>query len=153
MKKKMMVLGFAASLCANVHASDWKLLGNGPNGEMIWVDDSSIRFSGGHAKAWFLENYVSPKPVAGTYPQKFASSMKQLDLFDCDQGTLGLAQSIQTSFANGEGDVVLSSSLPVPAVQYEDAAPDSMGEAMLTYVCARRPSASKQPKKLHMPSM
>ncbi|MBR8350302.1 hypothetical protein KDX21_06910 [Burkholderia cenocepacia] len=153
MKKKKILLGIAFLLCANAHASDWKHLGNGPNNEMMWVDDSSIRFSGGHAKAWFLENYTSPKPVAATYPQKFVSSMKQLDLFDCDQGTLGIAQSIQTSYANGEGEVVLSSSLPPSAVQYEDVVPDSMGEAMLAYVCARRPSAPLKPKKSGAPAM
>lgn len=124
-------------------ASAWVPVG-GTVGADIFIDQSSIRFNSARAKAWFMDNYKTPTQVPAVFPVKFASSAKELYVFDCDQGTYGVVQTIYTSGSNGDGEVLGSWSTAPVNIQMADVVPDSVGEVMLKLVCQyRSPKKSK----------
>lgn len=130
------LLIFAA--CSTSHASNWIQAAGDNNGTSIWLDTMSVHFAGSHAKAWLMFDYQTDQTIQGTYPAKSARSLKELDLFNCDQGTSVTVQVLWTSMTNGAGEVVYSNSIPPETARYTDVVPDSVGEAILNAVCSRR---------------
>ncbi|MFM0101970.1 hypothetical protein PQR01_00280 [Paraburkholderia rhynchosiae] len=119
-------------------AANWVPITNDGKSTWVFVDSSSVQLTGAHAKAWFLLDYGGTSPVPGANPPATAMSEKDLDMFNCDERTYGSVQQTYLAEAAGSGKVVLTRSVPPTAVYYTDVVPDSMGEVMLSFVCAGR---------------
>jgi len=118
-------------------AADWRRVGGNDQVD-VYVDAMSIRPSGSFMKAWFMYNYGSTQPIANSYPPQNYRSYKELNFYNCGQGSSAISQQVMNSGTNGAGDVVKSIDLPIASLQFSDPAPDSIGEAELTVACAKR---------------
>jgi hypothetical protein len=127
-----------AAAASTASAADWKAIG-GNKGLTVYLDSTSVHFSSGRAKAWFLYDYGDNHAIPNSYPEKTAMSSKELDLFNCDEGTSATVQIVYLAHAMGAGDVVESVSIPPATASYADVVPDSIGETMLQEVCKLQP--------------
>lgn len=138
------LIGAVISLQAN--ASEWQLLDSDQTGTAVYLDASSIVYSGAKAKAWAMYNLPNGQVVAGTYPPKTAQSLKVLNVYDCAQRTSAIAQSVILDGQNGYGNVITSNVIPPSRMEFAEAVPDSLGATVMARVCARQP----KPKKPNM---
>ncbi|WP_152036590.1 surface-adhesin E family protein [Burkholderia pyrrocinia] len=141
-----------AAAC-NTFAANWVEIGRSSDGTAtVLLDVTSVAFSGGHAKAWFLQDNMYSLDVPGTYVNTRYVSDKALVLFNCDQRTSAATQTVYYDDHRGNGKVVWSWSTPPATAAYSDIVPDTIGEAMLESVCAFR-HKTKPARKSLGPSM
>lgn len=113
-------------------ARQWVVLGNNPQ---ISVDIDSIKGTGSTRNFWQEVVYDEDKYQNG---QRYRS-VRALTIVNCESREIGLSRSI---FYSADGDVVKDNDLRrVPSEELLDSViPDSIGEAVLTYICERRTS-------------
>jgi hypothetical protein len=126
--KKIGCLLMALPLAA--FASDWLQLD--PN---YFIDRSSISSSGKYKKAWFSQTLDSPKDMP-VYPYKKYLSNKILKYFNCEERTTASAQNIFYSEAFSGGESVGMWRANIEKLQFDEVAPDTVGERDLLVVCS-----------------
>lgn len=131
------IAGFLLStISLTAEASMWFVFSQQGKSTFL-VDTMSIAKRGKFMKAWFRTDYVVSQTME-TYPFKHYQSVMDLYYFNCAERTFATGEEIVYSGASGAGDVVGGYSYPVDKLQFSDAAPDSVAEAMLNYVCPHK---------------
>lgn len=98
----------------------------------IYITKRASLVEGKFQKTWFLWSYSKPRLlVNGT---SFQSS-KHLLLFDCISKRSAIRQAIYSNGTIAEGDAVRSISMSDGELEFDDAPPGSLGEAILDQVC------------------
>lgn len=126
----LVLLGFSEAS----FASNWKPIPNTvPNS--TFVDASSIAPIGKYRKAWFLSSEEMEKDGNAYTSFKKYRSTKSLNYYSCEERTTASLQRLFYSESQGTGEYLGSWAAPSKNVNYLDVAPDTVGEAMLEYVC------------------
>jgi hypothetical protein len=76
-------------------------------------------------------------PKADVFNGKIFNSTKTLSVYDCSEFRYGTKSVLLYSGKSGTGTVVHSDSRDLSAVDFEDAAPKTVGETMLKKVCGK----------------
>lgn len=116
------------------NASDWVSVGTSANVEMFLDLESVSRVDGAHHKAWARYDYYSPQKTVEFNPKQYMS-IKELDYFQCAEKQSAIAQVIMYAGTKGSGETVGSRSYSPSMLNYEEVAPDSLGEVLLKSAC------------------
>lgn len=122
-----------AMLGVNATASDWKHVASSSLDD-IAIDMQSIQSFGKLRKAWFLSNRRKPEVVPGT-PDTLHQSAKFLAHISCSNKAIATAAIQFFSEKDAGGTLVGSSNI---RGDFFDIPPDSVNEALMTVVCAKR---------------
>ena len=124
-----------------MHAANW--IDVGGNDEVtVYVDTDSIRRNGSRVKTWLKWNWQNPQNIPSTYPIKTYLSEKQLQVSDCKNGTLAIAQGIRYA-ALDDTDLVDSYTVEERAWKFSEAAPETIGESLIKFAC-KTPSPKRK---------
>ncbi len=133
-----MKLAITFALCvAAVHlpvrAANWvDVAGN--DEVTVFVDTESVRKNGTRVKTWLKWKWQKPQDVPGAYPLRTYQSEKQLQVSDCRNGTLAIAQGIRYAGPD-DGDVVDSYTIEERGWKFSEAAPETIGETLVKFAC------------------
>lgn len=141
MKLAMITALCVATLHLPVRAANWVDVG-GSDEVTVFVDTESIRRNGTRVKTWLKWKWQNPQVVPGAYPAKTYQSEKQLQVSDCKNGSLAIAQGIRYSDPD-DGDVVDSYSIEERAWKFSEAAPETIGESLIKFACKSSPLKRK----------
>ena len=123
------------------HAANWvDVAGN--DEVTVFVDTESIRRVGNRVRTWLKWKWAKPQAVPGSYPSKTYQSEKQLQVSDCKDRTLAIAQGIRYA-APDDGDVVDSYTIEEKAWKFSEAAPETIGETLIRFAC-KPPSSGRK---------
>lgn len=139
--KKFLILAIA--YCGVAHASDWRPLTKTDRME-VYIDVSSISHLDKFTKAWIEYSYPSEQAPGWYSNFKKYRSVKSLEYFACPERTSSTVQQVYYSEPMGAGDSVGSFTKPLSQAAFSEAAPDTIGEHMLNYVCALGQQQLKQ---------
>ena len=128
-------LVFLAGLTVSAHASaaTWVEVG-GSDSVIVSVDTESLLRDGSRVKSWLKWQWSKPIDVPNTYPIKVYQLERQLQISDCKNRTLAIAQGVRYADVSGN-DVVDSYTIEEKAWQFSEAAPETIGESIVKYVC------------------
>lgn len=112
-------------------SEDWEVFANADDSFMA-VHKPSIQDAGSQVTGWVLINYMTAQ---GKPPGTFRSIKTKYSV-DCGKRRLASSQSTSYSKLNGAGDVVRSGEVRLST--FEDAIPETMGEAVVERLCQRR---------------
>lgn len=98
-----------------------------------FVDKQSLRRTGSKVKAWVRVNYSTPRD-SGDSKKKFQSAVS-LSMHNCADRTSSTLQVAQYSSIGGTGETVWSMTCEDKPSTYSDVIPETIGEAVLEYVC------------------
>lgn len=117
----------SAALPKSANAADWIVLADIGAGT-LFVDQESIRtMPDGRKRAWSLIQFVDPGPEGMTAARMYME-------YDCREGRTLLLQLTSMS-----GEKILSTESPPARWSY--AAPETVGEKALNYICfGKKPS-------------
>jgi hypothetical protein len=119
--------------CFSAEAATW--LDIAGNDEVtVYVDTTSIRRTGLRVKTWLKWHWVKPQEVPNSFPLKTYLSEKQLQVSDCRDLTLAVAQGIRYA-AIDERDIVSSYTFDERSWRFSEAAPETIGESIVRYAC------------------
>ena len=141
MKTAISVALCVATLHVSVQAANWVDVG-GNDEVTVFVDTESVRKSGTRVKTWLKWKWQKPQDVPGAYPAKTYQSEKQLQVSDCKNETLAIAQGIRYAGLE-DGDVVDSYSIEERAWKFAEAAPETIGETLIKFAC-KAPSSKRK---------
>ena len=94
------------------HAADWLVIGSGAT-EVLMLDRDSVSRNGDRAEALMLHSHDRDVAATGDFPTH-RSELSRLR-FDCDTGTITVAERQFYSAALGRGREVGKISAPAPA--------------------------------------
>ena len=98
------------------------------------VDRDSMRRTGPKVKVWVRWLYVEPTELKGAYPRLTFQSLKSLAIYNCaDKTNVNLQEAFYAERDGGQ--VVKTNVTPETVAGYDEVVPDSMGEAILRFVC------------------
>ena len=118
--------------CRSIESRWFEVGGNSETA--AFADTQSMRRTGPRVKVWI--KWSNSKALeTNSYPKKKYLSEKQLSIYDCNDRTSATIQVIRYSAEDAAGDVVESLSFSEGSAQYRDLAPETIGEAILEYVC------------------
>lgn len=137
MKKLYSAFAVAFTLSYPAHATNWLDIG-GNDSVAVKIDTDSVRRSGNRVKTWLKWEWTTPQPIGAAYLGKFYKEEKQLQVSDCANKTLAVAQGIQYS-ADGSGVVVNSYSFEERQWKFSEAAPETIGETIIGFACTIKP--------------
>ena len=130
----------------NARAANWvEVAGN--DSVTVSVDKDSMRKVGTKLRTWLKWEWVKPQEVPNTYPSKTYKTEKQLQVSDCANGTLAIAQGVQYS-TDSNGEVVNSYNFDERAWRFSEAAPETIGESILLFACKATAKRDKSPRLL-----
>ena len=129
-------------LVAPSKAATWVDIG-GNDEVTVFIDSDSVRRTGNRVKTWLRWQWTKPQEVPNAYPAKSYLLEKQLQISDCRDGTLAIAQGVQYADLAGS-DVVHSYTVPERAWRFSEAVPETLGANILKYAC-RVPNAKRAP--------
>lgn len=141
MNRPALLLLAASILAANASAATWVEIG-GSDAVVVFVDTESLRRNGTQVRSWLKWQWSKPVDVPNSYPVKLYQLERQLQVSDCKNGTLAIAQGVRYADATGN-DVVDSYTIPEKAWQFSEAAPETIGESIVKYVCKATVRARK----------
>jgi hypothetical protein len=122
--------------CGTAQASEWVSLNKALSGAETAVDVSSIRITGGIRHAWVKVVYPpQAQRGVGENSLRWVSYTVSGDVFNCGDGT-HRDEALTTYFTDGTTASVGPASFPTP---WELVAPDSVGGAVMSFVCAWKP--------------
>ena len=126
-------------------ASDWKQIGKtNENGTSFYVDTDSINGDNLLKKAWVLEDRSTTKSVKVNGKTIQYMSYKSLRVVYCDKNISSHQRGIFYSKRNGHGVDLHSYSEKFDDLEFEEAAPSTMGEALNQFICAFEAQIKKQ---------
>lgn len=132
--KRCHLLFFAGLIVsANSDVANWVEIG-GNDSVVVSVDTASLKRNGNKVKSWLQWQWNKPTDVPNTYPAKLYQLERQLQISDCKAGTLAIAQGIRYADEIGN-EVVDSYTIKENSWQFSEAAPETIGESIVTYVC------------------
>jgi hypothetical protein len=125
-------LALLALLPLAASAAQWAKLPAPAGTAAAFIDKSSIVKSGPSYKAWTMQ---APSAPQATPDGKQYRSVKQLQLYSCDDRTATLVMEVFYDDAQGKGAIVQS-------IKYEkftpdDVVPDSVADAALGVICKK----------------
>lgn len=139
-RSSMLVL---ACLCAPAlaFAAKWEKVGDaGP--VSVYVDKDSVRRSGTEARAWLEWRWTRPTDVPGADPPRQYRLERQVQISNCANRSYAVAEG--TRYADERGlDPVSSYKYDESALPYTAAAPRTVRDQVVTYVCAVAEPAKK----------
>lgn len=122
-----------ATASTTVLSANWvEVAGN--DSVSVFVDLQSLRRSGSKVKVWEKWIYTAPMPVMNSYPPKTYQSRKDLVMYQCTERRSGALQ-LTEYVDNDTGEVVGTLSRVDKPSLYSEVIPDSIGEAILEFVC------------------
>jgi hypothetical protein len=121
---------FASSVFA-ASASNWTLVSKPVDEERFFVDRQSLALDGKWRKAWVLFNHAEGIPKEAPV----IKSMKAQWWFDCANRAIQEVQVISYDEELGAGTPATTKNLRFSPDRFEDVVPDSVGEALLDFVC------------------
>ena len=135
MKKTLPILLLLVSISSI--ASDWKQVGKAnENGTSFYVDTESINGDDSLKKAWILEDRTSSKSVKVNGKTIKYLSYKSLRIVYCDKNISSHQRGIFYSKRNGHGLDLHSYSEKFDDLEFTEAAPSTMSEALNEFICA-----------------
>ena len=135
MKKTLPILLLLVSISSI--ASDWKQVGKtNENGTSFYVDTESINGDDSLKKAWILEDRTSSKSVKVNGKTIKYLSYKSLRIVYCDKNISSHQRGIFYSKRNGHGLDLHSYSEKFDDLEFTEAAPSTMSEALNEFICA-----------------
>lgn len=126
---------FSVALIASLHANaaSWVEV-SGSDAVVVSVDTESLRRTGTKVKSWLQWQWSKPADVPNTYPVKLYQLERQLQISNCKDKTLAIAQGVRYADVNGN-EVVDSYTIEEKFWQFSEAAPETIGESIIKYVC------------------
>ena len=143
--KRMFLI--AALLATQVQAASWKKIYQEPFDSeyplalnVYEVDTSSVAVRNGLVQAWLRHTRLPGQQVEGSYPAKYYKSSISLSHFDCVYKETATSRQLLYDDSFGSGEVVGTSSLSKDLLtkSMTPVAPGTVGEGILTAVCAMR---------------
>lgn len=136
LKRVFLFIAFATN-AGTALAAEWIVVGGNSKVETS-VDIQSLRRSGEKIKVWIKWIYEEPNEAEGIYPRKMYQSAKSLSIYNCAENSSITIQDILYS-EKGGGEVIKSVTVTEAKARYSEVVPDSIGEAILQYVCTKSP--------------
>jgi hypothetical protein len=133
MKKIALSLIF---ICGTANASNWQVVGVGATASAL-VDANSISRSGKYKKAWVKYSFAADQEASVMTNFKKWRSSTDLIYFSCEERTSGTVQATYYDGIMSNGEVVASMNLKLSQVLFSEAAPDTLGEAVLEFACGK----------------
>lgn len=135
MNRGMVLVALLFSLQAR--GADWQLVAQlDASGSRVDIDTGSVAVAGEFKKAWFKWTYATPQKIPPQHRTDdnytHFTSVKELGYFNCPERT---SSSVQAIYSNEKGIVVGSFSTNAHFAQYNEVAPDTVGEIMFKTVC------------------
>jgi hypothetical protein len=101
---------------------------------LTYIDQESIRKSGNRVKTWLKWQWAKPSEILNSYPKKMYLLEKQLQINDCANGTITIAQG--TRYADRDGiDAIDSYIYEERNWKFSEVVPETIGETILKYAC------------------
>jgi hypothetical protein len=120
--------------CGTAHASEWvRVPITNPN-KVVLIDEASVSVAGPIRRAWF--KFVMPPHSTkgvGIYADRFVAYALMRTSFDCQQKN-PMTDGAQWFYEGGTNNTTSYS-----AMEWAPVAPDSMTDALLSYICAWKP--------------
>jgi len=134
---KLAVLIFLLLQSTHLLASDWKQVGKtNENGTSFYVDTESINGDDSLKKAWVLEDRKLSKSVKVNGKTIKYLSYKSLRVVYCEKNISSHQRGIFYSKRNGHGLDLHSYSEHFDDLEFTEAAPSTMSEALNQFICA-----------------
>jgi hypothetical protein len=117
-------------------ASDWVLVTSNDDVK-IFVDMQSLQIHEGDVKVWEKWAYVRPMKIKNSSLKNTYNVEVKLSIYHCDEGTSNL---LQVDRYADQKDLLLlmeSNSYPATPLYTLEIAPDSLGGAILGFVCKK----------------
>lgn len=136
-----MLVMVAALLCAlaatpPAHAVDWvRVSGNGAEAA-VYVNRHSIQREGTSAKAWVMWDFSAAQQAADASGRPFLSHKAML-LFNCDKRELAIARFAFYTENFGKGEQFGKQDTPRDHLNYLQADPNTVSDAITGMVCAK----------------
>ena len=126
-------------------ATDWKQVGkSNENGTSFYVDTDSINGDESLKKAWVLEDRSSSKSVKVNGKTIKYMSYKSLRIVYCDKNISSHQRGIFYNKRNGHGTDLHSYNEKFDDLEFSEAAPNTMGEALNQFICTFEVQIKKQ---------
>jgi hypothetical protein len=125
------MLGMTTSLGAQ--SDRWVEVGGSEN-VTVFADRLSIRRNGARVRVWTKWRFATAREIEFYRDKKYRSE-KSLDVYNCANRTSATVQTIYYAEADAGGEVVDARSVPEARAGFTDLAPETMGEAIFTFVC------------------
>jgi len=88
-----LVIAAFATFSTLTTSATWVVVGD-HDFVVVFVDKDSIRRNGSRVKSWLKWQWTQPVGIQNSYPTKKYQSEKQLQVSDCANNTLAIAQGI-----------------------------------------------------------
>ena len=126
-------------------ATDWKQVGkSNENGTSFYVDTDSINGDDSLKKAWVLEDRSSSKSVKVNGKTIKYMSYKSLRIVYCDKNISSHQRGIFYNKSNGHGIDLHSYNEKFDDLEFSEAVPNTMGEALNQFICTFEVQIKKQ---------
>jgi hypothetical protein len=132
--QKTIALGLLLLACGISQASDWVSVPLTNPSKVAMIDNDSVSISGNVRRAWF--KLIMPphsKKGVGMYENRYVAYALTRTAFDCQQKN-SMTDGLQWFYEDGTNNTT-----PQSAPEWAPVAPDSMGDALLSYICALKP--------------
>jgi hypothetical protein len=123
----------ALVLPVSASAATWVEVG-GSDAVVVLVDKDSLRRNGAKVKSWLKWEWAKPVEVPNTFPVKLYQLERQLQVSNCQNNTLAIVQGIRYTDTTGN-EVVDSYTLEEKQWLFTEAAPETLGESIIKFVC------------------
>ena len=128
---------FISLQATSLMAADWVKVGKTNDvGTSFYVDTESINGDDSLKKAWVLEDRSTAKSVKVNSKTIKYMSYKSLRVVYCDKNISSHQRGIFYSKRNGHGIDLHSYSEKFDDLEFAEAAPSTMGEALNQFICA-----------------
>jgi len=133
---KLAIFIFVSLKATSLMASDWNQVGKtNENGTSFYVDTESINGDDSLKKAWVLEDRTTSKSVKVNGKTIKYMSYKSLRVVYCDKNISSHQRGIFYSKRNGHGLDLHSYSEHFDDLEFSEAAPSTMAEALNEFIC------------------
>jgi hypothetical protein len=122
-------------------SATWVEVG-GNDSAVVLVDKDSLRRNQNKVKSWLKWQWVKPVEVPNAFPVKLYQLEQQLQISDCQNNTLAIAQGIRYADAFGN-EVADSYAFEEKSWHFTEVAPETLGESIIKFVCK---TAAKEKK-------
>lgn len=133
MKFRFISVLFTLVFPVSIGAATWVEVG-GNESVTVLVDKDSLRRNGSKVKSWLKWEWVKPVEIPNVFPVKLYLLERQLQVSDCQSNLLAIAQGIRYADATGN-EVVDSYTLEEKQWRFTEAAPETLGESIIKFVC------------------
>jgi hypothetical protein len=114
---------------------DWQMVGENDR-YSVWVDAGSLQLDGNIVKAWTKLEYKAARPVPGG-SGKTQLSTRRREYLNCLARSSALKSAVSFPESNLNGAQVASFTVDDSEMEWDDAAPNSVGEAVLEFACSK----------------